>query len=243
MLDNDTVTADTFFSGRLRVHQARSGYRFSIDAVLLANAVQPKAGQSVIDLGTGCGIIPLILSFRFPGIYIHGVEVQQELADLANLNVQANGLQDWIRVIHKDVRRLTHEDTDGTADWVVANPPYRRALSGRINPNSQKALARHEIALDLPQLIQTTKRVLKTRGRFVMIYPADRMSDVFAHMRAAAIEPKWLQGIYSREGEAAKLFLVQGVNAGRPGLTLASPVVVYQKDGTYTPAVQAMFQG
>lgn len=243
MADRDAVTADTFFNGRLRVHQARDGYRFSIDAVLLADAVHPKAGQSIIDLGTGCGIIPLILAYRFPAVCIHGVEMQTELAELADLNVNANGLQDRIRVIHKDVRTLNHDDTNGPADWIVANPPYRRPLSGRVNPGSQKALARHEIALDLPQLIRTAKGMLKTRGRLVMIYPAERVTDVLAQMRSADIEPKWLQGIYSHQGEAAKLILVQSVKAGRPGLTLARPLVIYQNDGAYTPAVQAMFTG
>jgi tRNA1Val (adenine37-N6)-methyltransferase len=243
MLDRNAVTLDSFFNGRLKVHQARNGYRFSIDAVLLANAVNPKAGQSILDLGTGCGIIALILAFRFSGILIHGVEVQDDLAELANLNVAANALQACIQVIHKDARQLNHEDTNGPVDWIVANPPYRHSLSGRINPAPQKALARHEIALDLPQLVRTGKRMLKTRGRFVIIYPADRMTDVLTHMRAAAIEPKWLQGIYSHEGETAKLILVQGLNAGRPGLTLAPPLIVYQADGAYTPAVQAMFQG
>jgi tRNA1Val (adenine37-N6)-methyltransferase len=243
MADQGAVTADTFFNGRLKVHQARDGYRFSIDAVLLADAVHPKAGQSIIDLGTGCGIIPLILAFRYPGVVIHGVEMQTELAELADLNVTANGLQDRIQVIHKDVRRLNHDDTQGLGDWIIANPPYRRPLSGRINPNSQKALARHEIALDLAQLIQTAKRMLKTRGRLATIYPAERITDLLTGMRSAAIEPKWLRGIYSHEGEAAKLVLVQGVKAGRPGLTLAPPLVIYQDDGAYTPVVQAMFQG
>lgn len=243
MMDHDDLTSDTFFNGRLQVHQARKGYRFSIDAVLLANAVRPKAGQSIMDLGTGCGIIPLILAFRFPGIFIHGVEMQDELADLADRNVKANGLRSSVRVIHKDACRLTHQDTNGPVDWMVANPPYRRQLSGRINPTSQKALARHEITLDLKQLLRTGKRMLKTRGRLVTIYPADRTTDVLAHMRAADIEPKWLQGIYSHEGEAAKLIIVKGIKAGRPGLTLAPPLIVYQGDGAYTPAVQAMFQG
>ncbi len=237
------ITYDTFFNGRLRVAQPASGYRYSLDAILLAALPRPKPGQSLLDLGTGCGIIPLILAFRNLGVRITGVELQPELARLAQRNVLNNGLQDRIRIIHEDLRRLSlKEGVDGPVDWVVSNPPYRPAASGRINPNSQRALARHEINVNLQQLINTAKRLLKTGGRFATIYPGERTVELFAEMRSAGIEPKWFQGIHSQSGDTAKLVLVQGVMGGKPGLRIEAPLVIYGADGEYSGAVQAMMK-
>ena len=236
------ITFDTFFNGRLRVAQPVSGYRYSLDAILLAALPHPKAGQSLLDLGTGCGIIPLILAFRHDEVVITGIEVQPELARLAAMNASNNGLQDRVRIIHEDLRRLSLDMVDGPVDWVISNPPYRRAASGRINPNSQRALARHEINVNLQQLINAAKRLLKTGGRFAIIYPGERAVDLLGEMRSAGLEPKWLQGIHSQAGDTAKLVLVQGVMGGKPGLRIEAPLVIYEADGEYSGAVQAMMR-
>ena len=220
------ITYDTFFNGRLRVAQPVSGYRYSLDAILLAALPHPKAGQSLLDLGTGCGIIPLILAFRHDEVVITGIEVQPELARLAAMNASNNGLQDRIRIIHEDLRRLSLDMVDGPVDWVISNPPYRRAASGRINPNSQRALARHEINVNLQQLINAGERAV----------------DLLGEMRSAGLEPKWLQGIHSQAGDTAKLVLVQGVMGGKPGLRIEAPLVIYEADGEYSGAVQAMMR-
>lgn len=238
----DRVTFDTFFNGRLRVAQPSSGYRYSLDAVLLAALPQPKPGQALLDLGAGCGIIPLILAFRHADVRIMGVEVQPELAQLADLNVSNNGMQDRIRIIHEDLRRLSLEMVGGPVDWIVSNPPYRRAASGRVNPNSQRALARHEINVNLQELIITVKRLLRTGGRFAIIYPSERTVDLLSQMRSAGLEPKWLRGIHSQAGQPAKLIMVQAVLGGKPGLTVEAPLVVYDADGQYASAVQEMMK-
>ena len=234
------TTSDTFFNGRVQVAQPDKGYRYSIDAVILASLPSPKPGESLLDLGTGCGIIPLILAFRHPGIRITGVEVQPELARLAELNASSNGMQDRIRILHLDMRRLSAEMLNGPVDWIITNPPYRQAASGRINPDSQRALARHEINLNLRQLIKCTKRLLRTGGRFATIYPGERTVDLLSEMRTAGLEPKSLRCVHSQTRDTAKLVLVQGVMGGRPGLKIESPLVIYGSDGQYSDAVQAM---
>ena len=236
----EQITSDTFFNGSVRVAQPDKGYRYSIDAILLASLPRPKAGESLLDLGTGCGIIPLILAFRHPGIKITAVEVQSELARLAELNAVANGMQDRIRVLHTDMRQLTTEMLNGPADWIVSNPPYRPACSGRINPDSQRALARHEINLNLRQLTKTTRRLLKTGGRFGIIYPAERAVDLLNEMRSARLEPKALRCVHSQARDAAKLVLVRGVMGGKPGLKIEPPLVIYGSDGQYSEAVRIM---
>jgi tRNA1Val (adenine37-N6)-methyltransferase len=234
------VTHDTFLNGRLRIAQPGSGYRYSIDAVLLAGLPRLKAGQTLLDLGTGCGIIPLILAFRYSDVQITGVEVQPELAQLAAVNISNNGLQGRVRVIHEDLRRLSPTMVSGPVDWIVSNPPYRRPVSGRVNPDTQRALARHEIKVNLHQLISTAKRLLKTGGRFAIIYPSERTVDLFSEMRLAGLEPKWLQCVHSQAEGEAKLVLVQAVKGGKPGLKVERPLVVYASDGNYSVAVQNM---
>jgi len=234
------LTRDTFLNGRLTVLQMRDGYRFSIDAVLLAATVHPKAGDRILDLGTGCGIIPMILACRYPRTQIHGVEVQSALADLARHNVSANRLEGQVAIIHGDMRSITPKQIGDAFDWVVSNPPYRAPLTGRINPDTQKALARHEIKIDLDQLIAAAKRMLRTGGRLATIFNATRTVDLLAGMRAAGIEPKWMQSVQSHGGQGAKLVLVSAIKGGRPGLTWAPPLVVYREDGSYADAVQAM---
>lgn len=235
-------TQDTFFQGRLRVTQSREGYRFSIDAALLAAAVRLKPGERVLDIGTGCGIIPLILAVRYPQVRIQAVEVQPELAALARKNVADNQLADRIEVVCADLRDVEVNAPSPPYDWVVSNPPYHRPRSGRVNPNDQRALARHEIMMDLQQLLACTRRSLRTGGRLATIYTAERLVDLLEGMRQAGIEPKWLRGIHSNGDETAKLVLVQGIRAGRPGMSIAPPLVIYQAGGGYSEEVEAMFR-
>jgi tRNA1Val (adenine37-N6)-methyltransferase len=234
------VTHDTFFNGHLRIAQPENGYRYSIDAILLAAIPRLKPGQSLLDLGAGCGIIPLILAFRNDGVRITGVEVQPELARLAAENVFNNGIQDRIRIIHEDLRRLSPLMVGGPVDWIVSNPPYRPPISGRINPDAQRALARHEINVNLHQLISAAKRLLKTGGRFAIVYPSERLVDLFGELRCAGLEPKWLRCVHSQAEGGAKLVLVQAVMGGKPGLKIDNPLVVYGSDGRYSAAVQEM---
>lgn len=235
-------TNDSFFNGQLKVAQPISGYRYSIDAVILADFPSPKPGEHLIDLGTGCGIIPLILACRYPDVAITGVEVQMELAQFAQKNVIDNKMQDRIQILHYDIRQLRLQETHEPVDWIVSNPPYRRADSGRVNPNTQRALARHEININLEQLLSSVRRLLKTGGRFGIIYPGERLVELLSKMRTAGIEPKSLRCIHSKEGQPAKLVLVHGIMGGKSGLKITPPLVVYQEDGQYSESVQKMMR-
>ncbi|MEE8552125.1 MAG: tRNA1(Val) (adenine(37)-N6)-methyltransferase [Desulfobacterales bacterium] len=236
------LTADTFFNGRIRVKQNRAGYRFSIDAVLIAGQTIPSPGNTVLDLGTGCGIIPLILAYRHPKIKVYGVEVQQQLADLATINVEENRMKDRITIHCMDMKKLKHDMMSGPVDLVVSNPPYRKSESGRINPDQQRAVARHEIKATLSDVVETAQRMLRTAGRFVTVYPAERMADILIQMRSAGLEPKSLRTVHSDRHSDAKLIIVEGKKGGRPGLKIGSPVIIYRKDGSYTDEVQEMFK-
>jgi tRNA1Val (adenine37-N6)-methyltransferase len=241
-MSQNRLTTDTFFNGRVKVFQSTHGYRFSIDAVLLAAMVYPKPGEVVMDMGTGCGVVPIVLAFRYPRVQFVGIELQDELAKIAMRNVAANGMQDQIEILNQDVRSLKNEIIGGPVDWIVTNPPYRRAHSGKINPDSERAVARHEIHLSLHELMEVCRRFLRTGGRFAIVYPAERLTDLFYEMRSAGIEPKWMQSVHSHQGDEAKLALVRGMMRGKPGLKVAPPLIIYASDGAYSKAVEEMME-
>ncbi len=234
-------STDTFFNGKIKVKQNRSGYRFSIDAVLLAYHAGKCPGGRILDLGTGCGIIPLIMAYRNPKLTVYGIEVQKELADIATINVKSNNMENQIAIFCRDMKELNCDMISGPVDMVVSNPPYRKVLSGRMNPDQQRAVARHEIKATLFDVIETARRMLLTSGKIVMVYSSDRLTDIITQMRSFNIEPKFLRTIHSNGNSEAKLILVEGIKGGRPGATIASPLIIYRKDGSYTSEVKQMF--
>lgn len=233
-------TEDTFLNGGITILQHRKGYRFSIDAVLLAAFSAPGGKDRIVDLGTGCGIIPLILGQRHPAVRIAGIEVQPELAALAAQNVEANGMKDRVTIICGDMRLLSIQAVAGPVDLVISNPPYRKGRSGRVNPHPQRALARHEILATLQDVAAATARLLGIGGRFAIVYPAERITDLLTNLRSTGIEPKHIQAVHATGHDPARLVLVSGIKGGRPGAVIHEPLVIYQPNGTYTETVQAM---
>lgn len=235
------LTHDHFFNGNIILNQPKCGYRFSIDAVILAHLAGPAPGETVLDLGTGCGVIAIMLAFRHADIQVIGIEIQSALASLARQNVAANRMTDRIRILGKDMVDLSLTDIGGPVDLVVTNPPYRKRESGRINTDDQRALARHELAIDLESLLLTARRLLRKSGRITIIYPSVRAVDLMAAMRAAGLEPKTMTLIHASAASSARLVAITGIKGGRPGLETGPPLNLYRIDGSYTRAVEAMF--
>lgn len=237
----DATTTDTFFNGKITVRQARSGYRYSVDAVILANQVRPRPGDRMLDLGTGCGIIPLIVGFRHPDIRLFGVEIQPDLAEMARLNAAANGFGERIQILNQDMQCLEPRVLSGPVDIVTSNPPYYKVASGRLNPNSQRAVARHELNVDLDGVLSTAGRMLRTAGRFLCIYGSERLVDLLTHMRHSNIEPKSMRTIHSRADTEARMVMVSGVKSGSSGIDVGEPLIIYRRDGSYTDELNRMF--
>lgn len=236
------ASPDHLFEGRLRVHQPAGGYRFSIDAVLLAHQARPHPGDCVLDLGTGCGIIPLIMCYRHACVSVWAVEIQPALWELAARNIAANGLQERIKVLNADLRRLPAVDLPELFDLIVTNPPYRRLSSGRLNPDAQRAVARHELSARLEDVLSAAGRRLRPGGRFAAIYTTERLPEILAGMQSVAIEPKVLRPVYTKAQCNAKRVLIEGVKGGRGGITVATPLVIHGPDGEYSDEVAAMFR-
>lgn len=215
-------TMDAFLDGRLKVIQSRTGYRFSVDAVLLAEFVTTRPGDVVVDFGAGCGVIPLVLLLSRPVGFAVGIEIQAELADQAVRNAALNGLNDKMCVIRGDVRRLPLKES--SADVVLCNPPYRKKGSGRVNPDHQRAVARHEILLSLDDILHAARSLLRVKGRLAMIYPASRLVDIMVRMRGFGLEPKRLRVLYPGTTSESKLVLIEASLGGRGGLKIMPPL-------------------
>lgn len=214
---------DDFLDGRLKVIQFRTGYRFSIDAVLLAQFVSIKRNDVVVDLGTGCGIIPMVLLLTEPVGHVFALEIQPELAEQAERNARLNRFERKVEVILGDLKHPPLAPS--SADVVICNPPYRPKNSGRINPDPQKAIARHEVLSSLNDILDAAANTLRAKGRFAMIYPAARLADLLIKMRGFNLEPKRLRVVYPSMQSDAKLALIEASLGGRAGLKILPPLL------------------
>lgn len=236
-------TEDTLFNGRLKCLQSRTGYRFSLDAILLANFIVPQPDDHILDLGAGCGVVALVLAYRWPHLRLTAVELQKSLADLCRKNVALNGYQERITMLNGDMRRIDELISVGSFDWAVVNPPYRKMASGRVNPDSEQAQARHELKTDLNQVVGAVVFAIRTRGRAAFIYPAGRGAALIQALKSQGLEPKRMQTVYSYPGDEGRLLLVEALKGGGEGLTILPPFYVYKEaGGDYSPEMARCYE-
>jgi len=232
---------DTWGRGSFRIIQEKKGYRFSLDSLILSAFTPLGQGARVLDLGTGCGILALLLAGKFPSATVFALEWEPTLADLASRNVRLNGLQDRVFIIRGDLKQLPSFFQAGTLDAVVMNPPYRPLNSGRINPHPQKAVARHEIQATLEQCFQATAHGLKEGGKLFMIYPVRRLVGLLVYSRRFHLEPKRMRLAHSFQGKPAQWVLLEATFRGREELMIPPPLIVYERIGVYSPELQKSF--
>jgi len=234
-------TLDEILNGLVRVFQKKRGYRFSIDALLLAHFVSLQARNKVIDLGTGSGIVPLILAQRFPHTSWTGLEIQTKMAALAGKNVELNGLRERVSIVHGDARKARSIFPAHSFDAVTCNPPYRKINSGRINPSEEKAIARHEIEGSLKDFLQAAKYLLKPGGKFFAVYPAKRLVELVFLFRANSMEPKRMKLVFTNETSNAVFVLAEGRYGSREELKIEPALFIYDADKKYTRQMNNIF--
>jgi len=234
-------TLDEIVNGRLRIYQKQRGYRFSLDAILLAHFISLKTKAQVIELGCGSGIISLILAARLPQIKVIGLEIQEELAELAQKNVEINNFSGQIKIMIGDAREIRKIFAARSFDAVIFNPPYRKIASGRINPDGEKSIARHEIKGSVREFLKAASYLLKPKGRAFIIYPATRLASLVRWMRENKIEPKKMKQVFSDSASPAEFVLVEGRVGGREELTIEPVLLVYDKNKEYTGEMKAIF--
>ena len=231
------------FEGRLKIFQKKEGYRFSVDSILLAGFAAERASGTVADLGTGSGILPVILARHEKFQKITGIEIQEDLTVLARQNIGLNKCEDRVSIVHADIKDLTGRFSAGEFDTVITNPPFYTVSSGRINPNNQKALARHELHGTLRDFISAAAFLLRQSGKFFAVYLCFRIADLVTEMRRKNIEPKTFQFVHARIDEDATMVLVEGAKGAGTEAKILPPLILYDAEGNYTEEVKAVFRG
>jgi tRNA1(Val) A37 N6-methylase TrmN6 len=239
-LRRDDETLDTFYHGRIRVLQKKKGYRFSMDAPLLADFVRTRAGDEALDLGTGSGVISLLLSVK-PFRRVTALEIQAGLADLARRNVELNGLGERIEVVRADLR--TYEP-GRRFDLIFSNPPYIRKATGFLSRSAEKSAAKHELHGGIEDILTKTAEWLEPQGRACFIYPEKRRVDFARAADRHLFRILRLRQVLPRVSAPANLFLVElGFAQGAAEPKVMSPLVLFAPDGKYTPEAEAVFSG
>jgi len=227
MIINNNEKIEYLGEKELKIIQARDSYRFSVDSILLLNFIRLKNYENIIDLGTGSGIIPLLLFGKRKGLSIYGIEIQKDLADMARRSVELNKLQNGITIVQEDFRNLKNIFKNQQFDVVISNPPYISLRQGKINPSSSRAIARHEIKGDLEDIISISNYLLKNKGRIYLIYRSAKLIKLVLTLKKYAIEPKVIKFIHPRPGEKANLVLLEGIKSGKEELKIEDPVFQY----------------
>jgi tRNA1Val (adenine37-N6)-methyltransferase len=236
-------TVDRIFGGRVSVIQRRGGYRLSLDTLLLTAFVLPRAGEKVIDLGSGSGVVPLALATFYPGVECVGLEFQQPMLERARRGLRLNRVQDRVSFLSGNVRDVPRTFGAAGFDVVTSNPPYRRLSSGRPNPDTERYVARHEIEASINDFVGAAAHLLGRRGRMCIVYPAGRTVELWSVMSRSRIEPHRVRFVQSFGDANATLVLVEGVKEGRSDLLVLPPLVIYRAADVYTEEMQAVFDG
>lgn len=227
----------------LKIVQNTDMFNFSLDSVLLPNFVTlNKNTAKILDIGCGNAPIPLILSTKTSAKII-GVEIQKDVYELALKTVKMNDLEKQIEIINDDINNIyTYFETE-SFDTVVCNPPYFKvATTPNLNTIEYKTIARHEIKLNLEQIINIAKKVLKNNGNIAMVHRPERLSDIITIMRKNNIEPKRIRFVYPKETKEANILLIEGVKNGRPGLKILPPLYSHYENGEYSKQIKKYFE-
>jgi tRNA1(Val) A37 N6-methylase TrmN6 len=234
-------TIDELSAHGLQISQPRHGYRFSVDPLLLCDFAGVRDGERVIDLGTGCGIMPLVLARSRADVHIVGVEYQEMMAELARRNVKANGLDGRIAVLGEDVVALKPHFPVSSFDLVISNPPYRRPGTGKVSPGTGRDRARHESTATLADFLSAAKYLVKPSGRICFIYHPSRLAELLSEATALKLVPLRLRMVHGTITAEARMVMVELVKGRGGAVTVLPPLLVYAEQGKYTSEMQRIY--
>lgn len=226
----------------LKIIQNKNGFCFGIDAVLLSDfAKSIKKDAIVMDLGTGTGIIPILLCGKTKLKKIIGVEVQEDVCEMASRSAKLNDLDGKFEALNENIKNLEKIYNNNSFDVIVTNPPYKKQNTGVINEEEKKLISRHEVLADLEDFISISNRLLKDKGEFYMIHRPERIVDIFFLMRKYKIEPKEIRLVFSNEKNPPKMVLIKGVKNGGQYLKFNENLYIYKDDGSYTDEILKIY--
>lgn len=223
------------------VIQNQNKFCFGMDAVLLSGFARIRKGDHVLDMGTGTGIIPILLKSKTKGEHFTGLEIQEECADMATRSVQYNGLESAVDIVCGDIKEAAGIFGAASFDVVTSNPPYMIGEHGLRNPYMAKAIARHEVLCTLEDVVSQASRVLKDRGHFFMVHRPFRLAEIFQVLMKYKLEPKRMQLVYPYIDREPNMVLIEACKGGNSRITVERPLIVYEKPGEYTKAILEIY--
>ncbi|MDF2801076.1 MAG: Methyltransferase type 11 [Anaerocolumna sp.] len=212
-----------------------------MDAVLLSGFSKVKPGESVIDLGTGTGIIPILLEAKTEGKHFTGLEIQEESADMALRSVKLNHLEDKINIVTGDIKEASKLFGLSSFHVVTCNPPYMTSQHGLTNPDMPKAIARHEIKCSLEDVVRETAKLLKSGGRFYMVHRPFRLAEIFGMLLQYKLEPKRMKMVHPFIDKEPNMVLIEAVKGGNSRITVEAPLIVYKEQNVYTDEIYDIY--
>ena len=226
----------------LKIIQNMNGFCFGIDSILLSDfAKSIKKDSIVMDLGTGTGIISILLSNKTKLKKIIGVEIQEEVAKMAKRSVKLNDLEEKVQIINENIKNLANIYEKNSIDVIVTNPPYKKNGDGLKNENETKIISRHEVKASLEDFIETSNKLLKDKGELYMVHRPERLTDIMYQMRKNKIEPKKVRFVFSKIDKEPKLVLIKGIKNAKPFLKIEKNLYIYNNDGSYTDEVLKIY--
>lgn len=239
LMENERL--DDLQRNGLKIIQKTDGFCFGMDAVLLSGFASVKPGERALDLGTGTGIIPLLLSAKTKGEHFTGLEIQTEIMKMAQRSVALNGLEKKIDIIQGDIKEASRIFGAASFDVVTSNPPYMNDAHGLKNPGEVKAISRHEVLCTLEDVVREGTKALKPGGRFYMVHRPHRLAEIITVMRQYKLEPKRMKFVHPFADKDANMVLIEAVRGGGAWLKLEPPVIVYKEPGVYTDEIYEIY--
>ena len=224
-----------------RIIQDTKRFCFGMDAVLLSGFARVKEGAHVLDLGTGTGIIPILLEAKTKAEHLIGLEIQEDSADMARRSVLLNGLEDKIDIVTGDIKEAESLFDAASFDVITCNPPYMIGKHGITNEGDAKAIARHEILCTLEDIVSRAAKLLKPGGNFFMVHRPFRLAEIMAVLQAYKLEPKRMQLVYPFVDKEPNMVLIEANRGGKPRLTVEKPLIVYKEPGVYMPEIYEIY--
>ena len=224
-----------------RIIQKKKGFCFGMDAVLLSGFAQVKEGEAAVDLGTGTGIIPILLEAKTKGKHFTGLEIQEEVAEMAERSVRLNQLEARVDIVRGDIKEASRLFGKASFDVVTSNPPYMNDNHGLKNPELPKAIARHEVFCTLDDVCREASLLLKSGGRFYMVHRPHRLAEIITALKTYKLEPKRMKLVHPFVDKEANMVLIEAVRGGRSMMKVEAPIIVYREPGVYTQEIYDVY--